>query len=179
MFVVVGGGEFTSRPRSHQPMYALQCCSSWPEYCFCKCRGMPEDTICIMLPRTMSCGLLVDRHPSHYLLDTHSVTNQLSSSTSAPELLAVALILMLWLLALVAPLPATGLLLVAVFDGPASSMPCMASPSSSFSSILTSSPAQIRAVGCQIMTILSSDVVAAVHCSPTPGAQQKSDGRAV
>lgn len=119
------------------------------------------------------------RYSPHIFGGMYSVVIQLSSSISAPELLAVALILMLWLLALVAPLLATCLLLVAVFDGAVSSMPSIASPSSSFSSILTSSPAQILAVGCQIMTTLSSDALAAVHCSPMPGAQEKSDGRAV
>ena len=58
-------------------------------------------------------------------------------------------------------------------------MPSIASPSNSFSSILISSPAQMRIVGCQTMTILSSEVLAAVQFSSTPGAQQKSVGRAV
>lgn len=59
------------------------------------------------------------------------------------------------------------------------SIPSMASPSSSFSSILISSPAQMRMVGCQTMIMLSSDVLLAVQLSSAPGAQQKSVGRAV
>jgi len=59
------------------------------------------------------------------------------------------------------------------------SIPSIGSASSSFSSTFTSSPAQTCMVGCQTMMTLSSDVLAAVQASPSPGAQQKSVGRAV
>jgi hypothetical protein len=64
-------------------------------------------------------------------------------------------------------------------DAPAISIPSICSDSSCFSSTCTSSPAQTCIVGCHTITTLSSDVLTAVQCSPTPGAQQKSEGRAV
>lgn len=62
--------------------------------------------------------------------------------------------------------------------GPVLSIPSIGS-SNSLSSILTVSAAHICAVGCQTMRILSSEVLLAVHASASPGAQQKSVGRAV
>lgn len=59
------------------------------------------------------------------------------------------------------------------------STPSIATSSNSFSSMTTSSPAHIRIVGCQTMTMLSSDVVVMVQFSPVPGAQQRSVGRDV
>lgn len=64
-------------------------------------------------------------------------------------------------------------------DVPVTSMPSICSDSSCFSSMCTSSPAQTCIVGCHTITTLSSDVLTAVQCSPSPGAQQKSEGRAV
>jgi len=80
---------------------------------------------------------------------------------------------MLWLLKL-PPLPAA-----LPLSPVALSTPSIASLSSSFSSTLTSSPAHMRIVGCHTMTILSSDTLAAVQFSASPGAQQRSVGRAV
>src|ERR1700722_1315823 len=98
------------------------------------------------------------------------------ASSSSP----VALTLIL--LALPSPLPAVLLLPpfgFSTFTSFVTSMPSIDSLSSSFSSIFTSSPAHTRIVGCQTMTILSSETLVAVQFSDSPGAQQKSAGRAV
>src|ERR1700733_5471286 len=87
---------------------------------------------------------------------------------------------MLWPRKLASPLPLPfGLSLSD--DGPVvvDSTPSTASPSSSFSSTLTTSPAHTRIVGCHTITMLSSDALATVQFSASPGAQQKSVGRDV
>ena len=94
------------------------------------------------------------------------------SSISPPDALALPL-----LSALCTPLPVPRP--APDPDAPVISTPSICSDSSCFSSICTSSPAQTCIVGCHTITTLSSDVLTAVQCSPTPGAQQKSEGRAV
>ena len=94
------------------------------------------------------------------------------SSISPPDMLALPLTSALCTpLPVVRPAPDP--------DAPVISTPSICSDSSCFSSMCTSSPAHTCIVGCHTITTLSSDVLTAVQCSPTPGAQQKSDGRAV
>ena len=94
------------------------------------------------------------------------------SSMSPPDALALPLLGALCT-PLPTPRPAPDL------DAPVFSIPSIPSDSSCFSSTCTSSPAQTCMVGCHTITTLSSDVLTAVQCSPAPGAQQKSEGRAV
>jgi len=107
----------------------------------------------------------------HHIASSTLLKYQLSSM-SPPDALALPL-----LVALCTPLPVPRPALDP--DAPVISTPSICSDSSCFSSICTSSPAQTCIVGCHTITTLSSDVLTAVQCSPSPGAQQKSEGRAV
>ena len=152
----------------HSCLHHIRTASSALTHRLClACRSVLCPTSKVIVSHLLS---YLQSHAPHLASDT--LPECQLSSISPPDALALPLLGALWF-PLPVPRPAPDP------DAPVISMPSICSDSSCFSSICTSSPAQTCIVGCHTITTLSSDVLTAVQCSPTPGAQQKSEGRAV